>query len=100
MADIKFFDLKPGLTLPELKVRSVALMTNGDVRLYYEEKTEESSRGFGWIETVEPAPSPLAQSAQVVQQLSHVERMANEYPSQQRQVERDMASGPGSKKKR
>lgn len=91
MADVKFFDLKPGLTLPAMKVRSVALMTNGDVRLYYDEPVKDDPQSVTAAFTQASAMQDAANARNAM--------FAEQNIANQRKLERDMASGPGSKKK-
>lgn len=112
MENVRFFDLKPGITLPALRVRSVALMTNGDVRLYYDDdetvvvkdadptmtqkQLDDAAKHLG-KESNDPALRKLDMVEATGDALAAIARHDASI-SEKRRLERDMASGPGSKR--
>ncbi len=97
MTELKFLDLKAGQELPRGKVRSVQLMTNGSVRVYYEAPTEDvafemNARIAGEAQNIVASPLTGAQGS-----------LANggvtgDGLAEKKRLESDMASGKGSKR--
>ncbi len=103
METLKFLDLKAGQELPRGKVRSVQLMTNGSVRVYYEAPTDDvafevkapisgesdyvfKSEDYENVDLRLPGPM-----------LEVVDKPKSELAEKKR-LESDMASGKGSKR--
>ncbi len=90
MTELKFLDLKAGQELPRGKVRSVQLMTNGSVRVYYEAPTDDVAFEMNaQVASDSPKDEPRLAIAEMEEKKALAEK---------KRLESDMASGKGSKR--